>query len=311
MAAMASCELASGDLGNPWLDELPGVFAGAFLRKKIEQHFVSTLGGEVHTYSQTGLKLHFLQPSSPYFQSDHLERQESKKGCVVFLHGGGFLGGAPSQFYPYAKAVSHHYGIPTACCEVSCLLTHPRSKVPFESVEDARRCVNYLKDKADDLGLDREKIVLAGASSGGHTAAMAALGAEEPGLGLAGLLLFNPVLDLQFRERWQERRWCTWLGSSALRWRFGKETLDDESPNLRARHLPQPTLILHGTEDHLVPLQEVQHFQEKMECLGSDCKVVTFPGEGHFFFNWRVSPVNFHRCVGLLGDFLKQVGVLS
>ena len=28
-------------------------------------------------------------------------------------------------------------------------------------------------------------------------------------------------------------------------------------------HLPQPTLILHGTEDHLVPLQEVQHFQEK------------------------------------------------
>jgi len=32
MAAMASCELASGDLGNPWLDELPGVFAGAFLR---------------------------------------------------------------------------------------------------------------------------------------------------------------------------------------------------------------------------------------------------------------------------------------
>ena len=32
MAAMASCELASGDLGNPWLDQLPGVFAGAFLR---------------------------------------------------------------------------------------------------------------------------------------------------------------------------------------------------------------------------------------------------------------------------------------
>ena len=48
-----------------------------------------------------------------------------------------------------------------------------------------------------------------------------------------------------------------------------------------------------------------------MEGSGSDCKLVTFPGEGHFFFNWRVSPGNFYRCVGLLGDFLKQVGVLS
>jgi len=170
--------------------------------------------------------------------------------------------------------------------------------------------VKYLQEKADDLGLDREKIVLAGASSGGHTAAMAALGAEEPGLGLAGLFLFNPVLDLQFRESWQERRWCTWLGTLALQLRFGKETLDDESPILRARRLPQPMLILHGTEDQLVPLREVKHFQEKMELHGSDCKLVTFPGEGHFFFNWRVSPVNFHRCVCLLGDFLKEVGVL-
>lgn len=49
----------------------------------------------------------------------------------------------------------------------------------------------------------------------------------------------------------------------------------------------------------------------RMEGSGSDCKLVTFPGEGHFFFNWRVSPGNFYRCVGLLGDFLKQVGVLS
>ena len=82
-------------------------------------------------------------------------------------------------------------------------------------------------------------------------------------------------------------------------------------------------LILHGTEDQLVPLKEVEAFQEKchgdtkhltqprMECSGSDCKVVTFAGEGHFFFNWRVSPTNFNRCVDLLGDFLRQVGVVT
>lgn len=120
-------------------------------------------------------------------------------------------------------------------------------EVPLESVEDARRCVRYLRERADDLGLDRDKIVLAGASSGGHTAAMAVLGADEP-LGLAGLLLFNPVLDLQFKECWRERRWCapawrqnqrpwrgTWLASGAFRMRFGEKTLLEESPLFRAR----------------------------------------------------------------------------
>jgi len=296
LEAMDSC---SGALGDPWLDKLPGIVAGAFLRKYIAERFVSTLGGEVHSYSEhNGLSLHFLPQ----------EDQSSKKGCMVFVHGGGFLGGAPSQFYPYAKEVSRRYGISTACCEVSCLLTHPLSKVPFDSIDDAQRCVRYLQENADKMGIDREKIVLAGASSGGHTAAMAAL---RENLGLAGLVLFNPVLDLEFTQRFSDRRLATWLGSLALRWRYGEQQLRAGSPIHRVRQLSQPTLILHGTADHLVPIEEVQGFQRGMEKTGSDCKLVTFPGEGHFFFNWRVSPVNFAHCVGLLGDFLKGVGVLN
>lgn len=33
-------------------------------------------------------------------------------------------------------------------------------------MEDARRCVKYLQEKADDFGLDPDKIVLAGRSRG-------------------------------------------------------------------------------------------------------------------------------------------------
>ena len=35
-------------------------------------------------------------------------------------------------------------------------------QVPFDSIDDAQRCVRYLQDNADDMGIDREKIVLAG-----------------------------------------------------------------------------------------------------------------------------------------------------
>eukprot|EP00931_Biecheleriopsis_adriatica_P071839 TRINITY_DN45779_c0_g1_i1.p1 TRINITY_DN45779_c0_g1~~TRINITY_DN45779_c0_g1_i1.p1 ORF type:complete len:330 (+),score=61.93 TRINITY_DN45779_c0_g1_i1:45-992(+) len=305
---MSLGDVPDGSIGDPWLDKLPGVVAGAFFRRRIAEHFTQVLGGEVHTYSQDeGLHLHLLRPR---------ERGPEQRSCVVFLHGGGFLGGAPSQFYPYAKEVSQRFGATAACCEVSCMLTHPWRKVPFDTVDDARRCVRFLQNRAEDFGIDRQKIVLAGASSGGHTAAMAVLGEsaskeEEAGLGLAGLLLFNPLLDLQFRSRWKERQLSTWLGAFALRARYGHALLEAFSPLEQVRRLPYPTMVLHGTNDDLVPLDEVEQFHEKMQVVGNQCSLITFPGEGHFFFNWRVSPANSARCVWLIGDILKSVGTGS
>ena len=158
----------------------------------------------------------------------------------------------------------------------------------------------------------------------------------------ARLVLFNPVLDLEFTQRFSDRRLTTWLGSWALRWRYGEQQLRAGSPIHRVRselsnlapslvcfsfnppgQLSQPTLILHGTADHLVPIEEVENFQRgqlgvssrvgwqdwrqmslvRMETTGSDCKLVTFPGEGHFFFNWRAAWLQPHG-VGFWVDCL-------
>lgn len=312
-----------GSLGNPWLDRLPGVVAGVLFRQKLARYFQEILGGEVLTYAEDPqLHVHLLKAQTPSPRQDTAQGQ----GCVVFLHGGGFLGGAPSQFYPYVRLVTQRFGVAAACCEFRTLLSHPLSRVPFDAVADARRCVTFLQDRAEGLGLDATKIVLAGASSGGHTAAVAALDAGagrestketstlRPGLGLAALVLFNPVLDLKFEENWAERRSTVWIGSAVLRLLFGSRELEAYSPLRRIRlgqleRVSYPTLIMHGTADHLVPLAEVVDFQKEMRRQNNACEVVTFKDEGHFFFNWRVSQSNFSRCVGLLGDLLSSVGM--
>jgi len=56
-------------------------------------------------------------------------------------------------------------------------------------------------------------------------------------------------------------------------------------------------------------MAEVETFSKKMNQNGSLCEVVSFPHEGHYFFNKRISEANFMRCLGLIGDFLASVGV--
>jgi len=322
-----------GNLGDPWLDRLPGVVAGAFLRKWIERRFRENLKGEVFEYAREHrLHLHLLRPAAEKTRSCH----DAVPGCIVFLHGGGFLGGAPSQFYPYAHAVVQQLGMAAALCEFRTFLTHPRARIPFDAVADARRCVRFLQEEAEELGLDRRKVVLAGASSGGHLAAMAALGgsgedggtvgsgdctgaqsadpktcdADATPLNLAALVLFNPVLDLRFVEGWSQRRMSVWLGSWLLHARYSGAELEAASPVHEVRPVPYPTLIMHGTADKLVPYAEAEVFKDKMLQCGNDCRLVSFPDEGHFFFNWRVSPVNFSRCLGLISEMLSSVGLL-
>lgn len=312
-ACACGVEDISGALGNPWLDRLPGVVGGAIFRRYIENRFRKVLHGEVMTFDEDHkLRVHLLRPQSDVPEATGAEsssQMQSLRGCVVFLHGGGCIGGAPSQFYPYAHQVANRMGLVSACCEYRTQLTHPRARMPFDAIEDAERCVKYVHDNAEQLGVDRSRLVLSGASSGGYLAAMAALDGLDQSL--AGLVLFNPVVDLNFSEKFQYRPLGLKLSSWYLRSMYGTDRVQEQSPLNRVRNLSFPTLILHGAEDNIVPLSEVEAFERSMRSSGNHCTVVPFAGEDHFFFNWVVSPRSFSRCIGLLGSFLSSIGVVN
>eukprot|EP00930_Biecheleria_cincta_P102463 TRINITY_DN94210_c0_g1_i1.p1 TRINITY_DN94210_c0_g1~~TRINITY_DN94210_c0_g1_i1.p1 ORF type:complete len:322 (+),score=45.07 TRINITY_DN94210_c0_g1_i1:184-1149(+) len=302
---------------NPWLDQLPGVIAGSLYRERIAEYFRKDLGGQIYSVSKKPLlNVQLLRPAN------HENLQfPTARGVVIFIHGGGWLGGAPSQFYPYARVVSERWALNSALCEFRSKLGHPLSRMPYDAIDDVGRCVRFLHDQSESLGIDNSKMVLVGASSGGHLAAMTAL--RHSDLALAGLALFNPVLDLRFATGWWKRRAFVWLGAWSLRLMSRAEEIDGNSPlqlvsgkaevaELSAvKRLPYPTIIMHGTKDDLVPIEEVQQFCARAHENGSDCQLHEFPEQGHYFFNLRVSRGNFDRCQQILFDFLVRTGVLK
>jgi len=139
--------------------------------------------------------------------------------AVVWVHGGGFIGGVKEPLRPYLKILASH-GYVTVNVEYS---KAPENRYP-KAVEQVDHALGYVVDHADELGLDPKRIVLGGDSAGAHIAAQTAIAttdreyAEHAGLPqsissskLRGMILFSGPFDLDmvgsgsFLERWYIR----------------------------------------------------------------------------------------------------------
>jgi dipeptidyl aminopeptidase/acylaminoacyl peptidase len=70
-------------------------------------------------------------------------------------------------------------------------------------------------------------------------------------------------------------------------WEFGGSLLEHRadyrrwSPHLFVRNAKTPTLLMHGAEDHRVPLSESLQFFTALKSRGVPARLVVFPDEGH------------------------------
>jgi acetyl esterase/lipase len=98
--------------------------------------------------------------------------------AVVYLHGSGYVifdkDFATRPLFRHLLAQGH------VIVDVAYRL-YPEADVPG-MVADALRAVAWVRDHAGELGVDPERIVLAGGSSGGHLSLLAAYGHDSPAL---------------------------------------------------------------------------------------------------------------------------------
>jgi acetyl esterase len=224
----------------------------------------------VETYRKIGsteLKLWIFGESDPKVQ----------KPAIVFFFGGGWNAGSPAQFENQARYFAKR-GMIAITADYRVKSRHEVQVV--ECVKDAKAAIAWVRENAQRLGIDPDKIAASGGSAGGHLAAstgtISGFGSDaRPN----AMILFNPACTLAPIADWQPRG-----GAAISTERFGVEAQVISPAHHIGPHTP-PTLILHGKKDTTVPYASVVAFESEMKKAGRPCKLVGYDGAGHGFFN--------------------------
>ena len=181
---------------------------------------------------------------------------------LIQIHGGGWVyGDTRNQAYPLMDRMRTAGWI---CVPISYRLS-PKATWP-DHIVDVKRAISWVKANIADYGGDPDFVVITGGSAGGHLTALAALTANEPEFqpgfeeadtSVRAAVPFYGVYDLL---DWDGR------GGPASTVRFMERVVMKSSPETdrsrwtRASPLhwagpdAPPMMILHGTNDSLVPV---------------------------------------------------------
>lgn len=204
--------------------------------------------------------------------------------AIVYIHGGGFVSGdkAIGRAFSIALAQGGYFTV-----TISYRLA---DEAPLPAaIKDCKAAVRFLRANAEDLGLDPERIGVWGHSAGGHLAAYLGVTGNAPEThGTIGehddassavacvVDFFGPT---DFATMPLER-------ANLVRPRlFGEgdheKKMAHASPMTFVDANDPPFLIIHGTEDNLVPIEQSDRFALKLKDAGVKNELIRVEGAGH------------------------------
>lgn len=194
-------------------------------------------------YGQQPIRTVYAVKDADTLWFDHYRPQGKANGIsVLFVHGGGFTGGDPANQSPFAEGLAQmgynifviKYRLYLAGKSFGCNTVVPEKlKAIRLAVEDARDATTYLCRHAAALHVDTSRLFIAGSSAGAETVLN---------------LVFNPFVN----KKDASYRPFHYAGVMS----FAGAVLD---MNRVYDHSPVPLLLMHGTNDQLVPYATAAH----------------------------------------------------
>jgi acetyl esterase/lipase len=212
--------------------------------------------------------------------------------AVVQIHGGAWvIGDKREQGLPL---LSHMAGRGWVGFNVNYRLS-PGATFPDHLV-DIKRAIQWIREHADDYGIDPRFIAVTGGSAGGHLAALLALtpddpryqpGFEDADTSVQACAPIYGVYDLVNRlgirsPRYRDR----FIGPLVVKAFYDDEPekFHDASPVDRVTDAAPPFFVIHGDRDTMSPLEDAQLFVEKLrEVSKQPVLFAEIPGAQHAF----------------------------
>lgn len=233
------------------------------------------------------------QPEVPYWDSltlDIYAREDAETApTLIYVHPGSWMRGRPGR---QARALFHRL---SARGWVILDIRYPLSPdATFpEHLIGVKRAIAWAKSgKGAAVGVDPERVAIAGGSSGAHLAALAALTAgdgelqpefEDVDVSVVACVPFYGIYDLLVRNPTR----YDWPFIA----RLVMKAKPEDDPDLYERGSPidqvhsnaPPFLVVHGEFDSVVLPLESQHFVAALRDAGVDATYVEVPGAQHGF----------------------------
>lgn len=195
--------------------------------------------------------------------------------CVVYVFGGGFIGGHRDGEFEKAyfkqlvdegfqvAAIDYRLGLKGAK-NLSVFNSDPLKDAVNMAAEDAITAIAYLLDHAKELKVNKDYIVMVGSSAGAITSL-------QVDYALCNGFLNYSILPDDFR-----------LAGVAS---YAGAIFSKEGKVKYRNHAPAPTMFFHGTSDKLVPYKQLKLF--KTGFFGTDALVKRFKKFDYPYFARR------------------------
>ena len=161
---------------------------------------------------------------------------------------------------------------------------------------DVRRAVAFVKEHASEYRVNANKIVLIGESAGGQLASMAALRPDADGT-VQGVVAFYTPSDLATLVRTssfipdniRDAVKGTMFDNILM------AGLTEFSPINAVSSAAPPFLLIHGTDDNVVPFAQSERFCDKLRESNVACEVYPVKGGAHGIRSWEYAKLTDYK----------------
>jgi epsilon-lactone hydrolase len=231
-----------------------------------------------------------------------LTPQPEEPGTLLYLHGGGHVGGSAFGYRPLAGALAEQVGTGVVVPDYRLAPEHPFPA----SVEDAVRVYRWM------LGRSATRVIVAGDSSGCSLALSFLLSLKEQGLPApAGVILFCPWVDMTATGQDRPPHELDDFRRAAIGLYLAGHPADDPLINPLSADLSglPPMLVQAATGDPL--LDEARELTEHARDCGVDARFELFPVDTHdFHIFWSFLP-EAAQALQQAGRFARDIALAA
>jgi acetyl esterase/lipase len=233
---------------------------------------------------------------------------------LIFVPGGAWVHG--SRLLQGYALMSHLAEIGWVCLSIDYRVA-PHHRWPAH-ITDVKTAIAWARANVDKFGGDRNFVAVAGCSAGGHLSALAGLTANDPEMQCelpeGSDTSVDAVVGIYGRYDWEDRstaeraRFVDFLERVVVGRKLSKhaDVFRKASPIAWVHKDAPPFLVIHGTGDSVIPVEQARCFVEKLRAAShSAVSYVELPGAGHAFD--MIDGARTGSMATAIGLFLNQI----